>query len=156
MRKQPPPEKIFEAWGAIAGGRVHLHNLPEAETGTATILSSDGQKEYQASWSGNVYACNDNATFWQGYPGYPVIALLMLRKKIPYNTQAAQPFAHVDWHDFNRKAHNDYQAALQMVFAALQLDRAKGEWLLAEAQMALQALLELDIVVKRYYPHKKS
>ena len=44
----------------------------------------------------NTYTLNDNASYWQGYLGYPGIAVLMLQGKLPYDKELAQQFAGVD------------------------------------------------------------
>ncbi|MGI6218094.1 MAG: hypothetical protein ACOYIK_10855, partial [Coriobacteriales bacterium] len=78
MKKMPPIEKVYEAWTALADGRVTLEGgATEAGTsGKATVESSNGSKTYTVVWDADRYASTDNATYWQGYPGYPVIAVL--------------------------------------------------------------------------------
>ena len=75
MERMPPLAKVFEAWSALADGRVSLDD----EERRATVTSSNGLKAYTVAWSedGGTYSSNDNATYWQGYAGYPVIAALM-------------------------------------------------------------------------------
>ena len=77
MKKLPPIQKILEAYTAIVDNNV---NLTENE---AKVKSSNGAKTYTVSWENDVYHSNDNATYWQGYAGYPVIAVLMLQGKLP-------------------------------------------------------------------------
>ena len=74
MEKMPPVEKIYEAWSAVADGRVTIDDAARK----ATVVSSDRTREYTVSWSddGSVYNSNDNATYWRGYAGYPVIAVM--------------------------------------------------------------------------------
>ena len=74
MEKLPPVEKIYEAWSAVADGRVAIDEAARK----ATVVSSDRTREYTVSWSddGSVYTSNDNATYWRGYAGYPVIAVM--------------------------------------------------------------------------------
>ena len=81
MEKLPPIAKVYEAWSAVADGRVKLH--PDERR--ATVTSSNGEKEYTVSWDedGAAYSSNDNATYWQGYAGYPVIAVLMEQGALP-------------------------------------------------------------------------
>ena len=76
MEKLPPIEKVYEAWSAVADGRVALH--PDERR--AAIASSNGAKTYTVAWNenGSTYSSNDNATYWQGYAGYPVIAVRSL------------------------------------------------------------------------------
>ena len=84
MKKMPPIEKIHEAYSAIVDGRVNLQD------GIAKVLSSDRKKEYTVTWEENVYSSNDNATYWQGYAGYPIIAVLLLTGKLPFNQVVAE------------------------------------------------------------------
>ena len=72
MKKLPPLEKVFEAYSAIADGRVAVDGQE------ARVRSSDGAKEYTVTWDGDVYASDDSTTYWQGYAGYPVLAVLLL------------------------------------------------------------------------------
>ncbi len=85
MEKNPPIEKIYEAYSAIADGRVTLC------VGEAAVRSSNGQKEYLVTWDDRVYTSNDSATYWQGYAGYPVIAVLLLQGELPLNRGCRRP-----------------------------------------------------------------
>ena len=75
--KQPPQAKIYEAFSALADGRVRL-----AGPGAAAVVSSNGDKTYTVEWAevggGLTVTANDNASYWQGYAGYPIIAALLL------------------------------------------------------------------------------
>lgn len=79
--KLGPKEKIYEAYSALADERVKL------EEDKASVSSSDGKKTYTIRWRDNVYVSDDNATYWQGYPGYPVIAVMMLKGELPYDKE---------------------------------------------------------------------
>ena len=48
--KLPPIEKIPEAYGAIADGRVTMKDS------AADVVSSDGTKTYHVRWNGNLYS----------------------------------------------------------------------------------------------------
>ena len=110
MEKLPPIEKVYEAWSAVADGRVALH--PDERR--AAIASSNGAKTYTVAWNenGSTYSSNDNATYWQGYAGYPVIAVLMEQGELPLDRAAAEAFAHVDWTYLNERFKRDYAAAV--------------------------------------------
>ena len=84
--KSPPKAKIYEALSAVAGGRVTLMGGEKAE-----VVSSDGTKTYHVEWSPdlNQITSNDNASYWQGYMGYPIIAVLMVLGKLEYRTEVA-------------------------------------------------------------------
>jgi hypothetical protein len=70
--KSPPKAKVYEALSAVADGRVTLMGGEKAE-----VVSSDGTKTYHVEWSpdSNQITSNDNASYWQGYMGYPIIAV---------------------------------------------------------------------------------
>ena len=73
--KQPPRAKVFEAFTAVADGRVRFTG-----PGSATVTSSRGDKTYDVTWTddGRTVAANDNASYWQGYAGYPILAVLVI------------------------------------------------------------------------------
>jgi hypothetical protein len=110
----PPAAKIYEAFTAVADGRVILGE------NSARVLSSDGKRTYTVTWAGDEYSSNDNASYWQGYTGYPVIAVLMLQGRIRYHATIASLFSKINWKSLNTKHHNDYDAAVSSVLAGLQ------------------------------------
>lgn len=142
-KKMPPREKVFEAWTAIADNRIELHD------GYATMSSSDGSKAYTIRWDGNIYASDDNATYWRGYPGYPVIAVLMLQGKLPFDRDEAEKWKGVSWKTINTKYKNDYAAAVKEVSEERHIDLAEAY---TRADEVMKALEDLDIVIKRTIP----
>ena len=144
MEKLPPLAKVFEAWSALADGRVAL----DAEKRRASVASSNGEKAYTVTWSedGAVYSSNDSATYWQGYAGYPVIAVLMAQGRLPFDRAMADGFAHVNWTKLNERHRRDYAAAVREVVDERGLDAAQAD---AAAHEALDALAALDIGLKR-------
>jgi hypothetical protein len=74
--KLPPIVKVYEALGAIGDGRVRIE-----DSRVAFVTSSDASKTYEVETSadGREIASNDNASYWQGYLGYPAIAVLLAR-----------------------------------------------------------------------------
>lgn len=148
MKKFPPVEKIYEAWSAITDGRVVL------ETNTASVTSSSRAKTYTVSWDGGIFSSNDNATHWQGYAGYPVIAVLMLQGRLPFDKNIASLFADINWTEANAAAKSDYAEAVDAVFTMLKLDEEQKGNVRAEALKAYAALMALDIEVKRQASRK--
>ena len=144
MEKLPPLAKVFEAWSALADGRVAL----DAEERRASVASSNGAKAYTVAWSedGAVYSSNDNATYWQGYAGYPVIAVLMEQGALPLDRAVADGFAHVNWTELNERFRRDYAAAVRAVVDERGLDAVRVE---ASARAAYAALARLDVSVGR-------
>jgi hypothetical protein len=158
MKKMPPIQKIYEAWTALADGRIALEGDPESvpgaagkpgETGKATVSSSDASKTYTVSWDGDRYASTDNATYWQGYPGYPVIAVLMLQHRIPYDESIAQRFSGIAWKKINDAHKRDYDAALDEVFSESGMSPSERAECEEQARQAYDALASLDLVMKR-------
>ena len=107
MIKLPPKEKIPEAYTAIVDNRIILSE------DNAIVKSSDGGKEYLIKWKDNLYYSNDNSTYWQGYPGYPVIAILMLQHKLSYNEDIALYFKNINWNKLNKDNKRDYHKSVE-------------------------------------------
>ena len=143
MDKIPPIEKVYEAWGALADGRVE----PTSEG--ALVISSDRTKRYEVRREGNSYRSNDNATYWQGYAGYPVIATLMLEGCLPYDEAAAQLFSGVDWHAVNAAHEGDYGTALAQVMGERGIDGVQERRVREAAGQVLERLASLDVAVGR-------
>ena len=142
MKKMPPAEKAFEAYSAIADGRVEMH----AEEGYAFVDSSDGAKTYEVAWEGDVYSSNDNGTYWQGYAGYPVIAVLILQGRLPgLGGEALADLAGVPWKRLNDAHKRDYAAAANEALAG----KTHEAEIRAAADKLNRALAELDLTVKR-------
>lgn len=105
--KLPPKEKILEAYSAIADKRIQMHE------NTAECLSSDRQKTYVISFEGNTYASSDNATYWQGYPGYPILAVLLLQGRLTYRPDLVEKMKGIPWKQLNDANKRDYTAAAE-------------------------------------------
>ncbi|MDF1493179.1 hypothetical protein [Caproiciproducens sp. CPB-2] len=140
--KLPPIEKLYEAYSAIADGRVSLRE------GEAEVVSSDGSKAYKVVWQGNTYSSGDNATYWQGYPGYPILAVLMLQGKLPMNPEIAGCFRGINWRCLNAKHRADYASAAAEVFQK-QIPEAKAEAIRETVRQAYEELKKLELTVKR-------
>ena len=94
----------------------------------------------------NTYTLNDNASYWQGYLGYPGIAVLMLQGKLPYDKELAQQFAGVDWNKINQEYKRNYAQAADAVMTAKGIDKKKAE---TELHHVYDTLKQLPIIVKR-------
>ncbi len=96
----PPIAKVYEALAAVADGRVRLTGRNHRR---GAFVRRD--KSYTVKWSsdGSAITSNDNATRWQGYAGYPIIAVLLHTGRIPYDPQAAATLANVPWHTLERE-----------------------------------------------------
>ena len=114
--KLPPRAKVFEAFTAVADGRVRIIG-----PGSATVASSGGDKTYDVEWSddGRTVSANDNASYWQGYLGYPILAVLLARGELHAGEDAVAALAGVPWHDLNQRYKRDYDAAVAHVLGEL-------------------------------------
>jgi hypothetical protein len=140
--KQPPRAKVFEAFSAVADGRVRLTG-----PGSATVTSSHGDKTYEVTWSddGHTVAADDNASYWQGYTGYPIVAVLLARGELSADDDAVAALAGVPWHDLNTQYKRDYEAAVAHVLA--ELAKRGGDPALVEREVAavLQQVADLGL-----------
>lgn len=116
MKKFPPKQKILEAFTAIADNHVKVGD------NEATVTSSDEVKTYTVTFHDDVYTSNDNATYWQGYAGYPVLAVLMLQGRLTTEKSLVNQFANVDWHAINKANKRKYDKAAEEVINERGLD----------------------------------
>lgn len=139
--KMPPLIKVYEALGAIGDGRVRI-----VDAENALVTSSQGNKTYEVGVreGGHEIASNDNASFWQGYLGYPAIAVLMMRRLIAVPATVPDALAGIPWKDLNRRTRNDYAKALAEVDRQLEQTGHDPDAVRAEAEAVLDALRELN------------
>lgn len=146
--KMPPIEKVYEAWSAIADGRVCIKPGSTAAEGKAEVESSSHEKTYTVAWrdGGKLFYSDDNSTYWRGYPGYPVIAVMMLEGLLPYDAKTAERYSGINWTEANLRHRHDYAEALREVEA----DRAiSHEEMEGKAREVLDALAGSGIAVTR-------
>lgn len=141
--KMPLLAKVYEAFSAAADGRVVLHG------NYAKVSSSDYKKEYTIAWEGDVYSSNDNASYWQGSLGYPVIAVLMAQGKLTYDKSIAALFSGIEWKTIIRKLRNDYTAASEAVLERLKEKGTDIEPVRQEANNVYEQIGNLKIGRKR-------
>lgn len=141
--KLPPIEKIHEAYSAIADGRVVLKDT-EAE-----VSSSDLAKKYLVTWKEEVYSSNDNASYWQGYLGYPIIAVLMLQGKLSLDREIAGYFKGIHWKQLNTEYKNNFSAAVAQIMTKLEADGVDCGKINTEIHKVYQEIEQLTITTKR-------
>ena len=98
--KLPPIEKIPEAYGAIADGRVSMKDS------SAEVVSSDGSKTYHVRWADGFYSSDDNGSRWQKYTGYPILAVLLLQGRLPLDRAVRESFRGIPWKQINKQHGN--------------------------------------------------
>lgn len=119
MMKLPPIEKIPEAYSAVVDERVNMFE------DHAIVTSSNKEKEYLIQWRNHTYYSNDNSTYWQNYPGYPVLAILMLQGKLSYDEKVATYFQNVNWNQLNKDNKRDYHASLEQILKDVSVEDRK-------------------------------
>ena len=62
---------------------------------------------------------NDNASYYQGYLGYPIVATLMHVGKLDYDRNVATQLSGVHWKQINQKHKNKYEKAIEEVLQTL-------------------------------------
>jgi hypothetical protein len=143
MGKIPPIEKIHEAYSAIADERIVMGEE------SAEVLSSDYSKKYIVTWQDNVYTSNDSASYWQGYAGYPMIAILMLQGKITLNRTIADHFKGINWKKLNAEHKAKYKEAVKFILDNLQQKGVDCDIINTEVKKVYEEIKMLDIKCKR-------
>jgi hypothetical protein len=144
--KKPPPIKVYEALGAIGDGRVRAADSSSPPSAWE-VVSSDGSKTYRVDISadGREISSNDNASYWQGYLGYPAIAVLMARGTLRASAEATRALAGIPWKELNRRFKNDYMRTIAEV-ARIVAERGDDfDAILTEAASILDALAALAL-----------
>ena len=141
--KLPPIEKIPEAYGAIADGRVAM------KESSAEVVSSDGTKTYHVKWKDGVYTSDDNGSRWQGYSGYPILAVLLMQGRLPLDRTVMEAFRGVPWKDLNKKYKNKYAEALAGVLENIRSAGGDPERIRQEIQTVYSALEALKLPRRR-------
>jgi hypothetical protein len=140
--KLPPPAKVYEAFSAIADGRVRIEG-----PGRASVLSSAGDKTYTVEWTGDFEAVgsNDNASYWQGYLGYPIVAVLLAAGKLEADETVTKALAGIDWHALNVRFKRDYPAAVAHVLSGLAERGGDPSRVEREAELVMEQLAALKL-----------
>jgi hypothetical protein len=139
--KMPPAAKIYEALGALGDGRVTL-----VDETRARVKSSDGSKTYDVETSpdGREISSNDNASYWQGYLGYPGIAVMLARGFHRAPPAVIRALTGVPWKELNRRFRNDYAKTIAEVEARMPAaGGADPAAVRAEVQSVMRALERL-------------
>ena len=149
----PPKAKIYEALSAIADGRVNIIGDTKAE-----VVSSSGNKTYLIEWSDDFskITSNDNASYWQGYLGYPILAVLLTLDRLQYSKEIASHLAGVYWKKINTKYKNDWDKAVGAVLESLREKGSDIESINAEVDNIMEQVnnLSLEKLPSRQTPPK--
>ncbi len=135
--KMPPLIKVYEAMGALGDGRVR-----EIGGGAAEVVSSDRSKTYRVETSadGREVSSNDSASYWQGYLGYPGVAVLLARGLLKAHADTTRALAGIPWKELNRRFRNDYRRTAVEVARIVGERGADFDAIRNEAESVLAAL----------------
>jgi hypothetical protein len=136
--KPPPVAKVYEAMSAVLDGRCELL-LPDR----AVVHSSDRSRTYHVRWndSGDITS-DDPASRFQGYIGYPIIAVLLATDRLSWDAKLAAPLLGVPWKGLNDRFKRDYDAAVDHVLSELPDD---GRAVRGMAERVYEDLLSLRL-----------
>ncbi len=140
--KMPPKAKIYEALSAVADGRVDLKGPNMAE-----VTSSTGERTYTVRWSDDMkrFSSNDNASHWQGYTGYPIIAVLLVLGKIDYERETAELLAGVPWKRLNDRFKRDYAKAVDHALQEVESRRGGRTAIVRQVEAIFRQLAALRL-----------
>ena len=138
--KMPPPIKVYEAMGAIGDGRVRLEDEHRA-----LVTSSEGDKTYEVELSDDARAIssNDSASYWQGYLGYPAIAVLLMRGLYRPPANVIDALSGIPWKEINRRFKNDYDKTLPEVNKIVEASGHDPDAVAIEVESIMDALRKL-------------
>ena len=151
--KMPPKAKIYEALSAVADQRVTITGLTSAQ-----VQSSSRDKTYDVEWSEDIreITSNDNASHWQGYIGYPIIAVLLKIGRLSFDTHIAELLAGVPWKVLNDQFKRDYDKAINDVLKRIEEKEGKQAEIVREVERIYEQLgaLGLQQAQRRHQPPK--
>ena len=151
----PPKAKVYEALSTVADQRVTI-------TGhrTAQVQSSSHDKTYDVAWSEDMreITSNDNASYWQGYIGYPIIAVLLKLGKLSFNNHIAELMVGVPWKVINDQFKRDYDKAINHVLDQLETKGGNRTEIAQEVEKIYEQLgaLGLQRAQRRHQSLKKK
>lgn len=141
--KLPPKEKIYEAFSVIADNRYEI-----VSEGKAMVTSSGGDKKYTVTWieTGDALkvSSNDNASKWQGYTGYPIIAVLLIVKRIAMDGNIIPLFEKIHWNKLNKVHKNNYSSAVNEILAGF--DNGISDRIRKEVDSIFNQLTKLKLI----------
>jgi len=98
--RMPPKIKVLEAAGAVADGRITF-----IDERNAVVVSSDGSRRYlvYVDLTRKEACSTDNGTVYRGYVGYPIIAVLMIKGALTYDSRIGNALKGIPWKALNER-----------------------------------------------------
>lgn len=150
--KIPIIEKVYEAYSALADGRVEL-----AENKTF-VTSSDHAKTYTVVFENGTYVSNDNMSYFKQTIGYPIIATMMLKNEIAINEEVVKFFAGINWKSINTKLKNNYVLAASTILEEMKEGGVDTNFVREETEKVYSQikLLKLEYKKSKTFPPKSK
>ncbi len=136
--KLPPRIKVLEALGAIADGRV------KKVGDHYEVVSSEGDRVYVVTVEGNKASSTDNGTTYRNYVGYPIIAVLMLEGRLPFNERVSKALKGIDWRKLNEQ-YKSYAKVEELVKKIAEERGVKREELDSTVEVVLNELSRIPL-----------
>jgi hypothetical protein len=92
-----------------------------------------------------MFASNDNASDWQGYIGYPIVAVLLVLGRIPHQKGIADALRGIAWKNLNDAHKRNYNAAIEEALSDVDNKGATRAAVEAEVDNIAAALKELRL-----------
>lgn len=137
----PPKIKIYEALGSLGDKRL------EVSRDEGKLYSSSRNKFYDIKYDSENMAimCNDNASYFVGYLGYPAISFLMYKDIIKYDKKWEEALKDIEWKDINQKFKNDFTKTENYTLELLEVRGYSQEEFLGEVDNIYQQIKKLDL-----------
>jgi hypothetical protein len=87
---------------------------------------------------------NDNASYWQGYIGYPAIAVLLARGVLHARPETCRALAAIPWKKLNSRFRNNYERTIVEVARTVAERGHDFRAIAAEAESILESLRQLS------------
>ncbi len=139
--KEIPISKIYEALSAIADKRVK-----KIDENQYLVISSDKSKAYTVILDGKIASSNDNATYWQHYAGYPILACYLYEGKLDYDKKLLSYFENISWKKLNVENKNNYDKSIEQAFKTV--DKETMKRIEMETNHILKTFMTYDLTIK--------
>lgn len=141
--QKPHISKIYEALTAIADGdRIEL-----VGDNKARCYSSSRGKFYEIEFDleNNSMMSNDNTAYYTDSISYPMVAVLMLKDKLKYDTKLLELLKGIVWKDIMQKFKNDYDKGIEFVLNDLKNKSIDTTYIKSEIDSIYTEVCKLEI-----------
>jgi hypothetical protein len=130
-------------WSALADGRVTFVGDEEA-----AVQSSDRSKTYKVVWTKDkkAFGANDNASYWVGYMGYPILAAVLHLGLVKYDADIVGQFGDINWNKLNQIYKRRYDDVVEYVISQIEKsERGSSEQIKRHADEVFSTIKALKL-----------